>query len=187
MDFARQQRDPTRHLIGISVRHSGARDSDLCAGDRTCAQGRGGDQEAADGDDHRGNQAPAAAAAAAEENRNSQGAAAARAALYSAARHSAAGDAVGTGDRRAEHHAAPGTVRDHAAAATGAAAAGAQAGDTPRHHAALSRRAGLPARGHPRPSGQRQGPGATGRRRKRLGHGQCTLSNPNRPAYSIAK
>ena len=65
MDFARQQRDPTRHLVGITfvillhaARHLGAAVRARAARDR-------GRQEAADGHDHRGDQGAAAAAAAA--------------------------------------------------------------------------------------------------------------------------
>ena len=58
MDFARQQRDPTRHVIGIAfviLMHVLVIYA-LMTGLGT--QGGRSDQEAADGDDHRGDQAP---------------------------------------------------------------------------------------------------------------------------------
>ena len=47
MDYARQQRDPTKHAIGIAFVVADARAAHLGAADRARARGRRGDQEAA--------------------------------------------------------------------------------------------------------------------------------------------
>ena len=144
MDYARQQRDPTRHMIGIAfvvlmhVLVIWALVTGLAR--KACR----GDQEAAHRDDHRGDQAAAAAAAAAaaeEDRRAAEGAGAGRD-LRAAAGHSG----------RRSHRPAPvitavdadaaaRAVRDRAAAAAGRSApagAAAEAGGAPRHRTRMS-------------------------------------------------
>ncbi len=118
MDFARQQRDPTRHLLGISIVilvHAIVIYALVTGLARRAVEVIKKPLTATIIEEIK--LPPPPPPAAAEEDRNTQGAAAARTAVYSAARYSAAGDKYRAGDRGTDDHAAGRAARDRAAAA----------------------------------------------------------------------